>query len=212
MRDDQADEADHAAHRHRGADQERRGDEDGASCPLHVDAQLGCTFLTGGQQVQVLRMSGEPGEPGERVRRGRRDELPALSRERAHQPEEHAVRLRIARDHIDQHDGGRGEDVEHDPDQQERIRRGAPTGARAEVDDADREERTGKGRERHDERDRLGPRDERHDTPHRSPARDAEEVGAGERVREQRLKRGPRRAEAAAHDGAEEHARQPRAE
>ena len=102
MRHDEADEADHAAHRDRRADQQRRRDEDGPPRRARPRRRAASALSSPTrEQVQVLRVADEPGEPRRaRRRRGHRDQPVALRRERAHDPEEDALRLRVAGDRV----------------------------------------------------------------------------------------------------------------
>jgi hypothetical protein len=104
VRHDQADEADHARHRHRGTDEQRRRHEDGPPNVLDVDAERRRTFLAGREQVQRRRVPHEHRSADGGIRSGDGDHSVALRRERAHDPEEHALRLLIARNRVHQHD------------------------------------------------------------------------------------------------------------
>ena len=64
-------------------------------------------LLAAREQVQMLRMTEEPSEADEPVDPGERDQPVALRRERSHDPEQHALCLRVARECVHQHDHGR---------------------------------------------------------------------------------------------------------
>jgi hypothetical protein len=210
VRHDQADEADHARHRHRGTDEKRRREEDGAAHALDLDAERRGALFAGCEQVQCRRVTHQRHRADRRVDADHRDQRIALCRQRPHHPEEHALRLTIAGDRVHQHDERGGERVRHDAGQEERVRRRAPAGPRHEHDAGDGRERAREGRERNQRRHRIDPEHERRRAGDGRTAADAEDVRVGERVREQALEARAGRGEARAHDGRQQHTRNAR--
>jgi hypothetical protein len=211
VRYDQADEADHSAHRDRGADQQRRNREGDAPCTSNRDPELCGTLLAEAQHVELAGVAQQPDDTDHQIHRAREHQPVALHLQAAHQPEENAVRLEEIRQRVERHDQRTGEGVADHAGEQKGVRLQPAVHGAESVDDQHRRQSAGKGTDRHQKR-RQRPAgagdDQGQHAAERRPARDTEQVRLGERIAQQRLQYGSRSRQRATDDDPHQRTRQ----
>ena len=210
VRHDEADEADDAAHRHRGAGQHGRRREHRAAHPLDVDAEARRRLLAEEQQVEVARVPARRHRTHGHRRQAHPHVGPRAVVQPAHQPEDHLVGdLPVDDAERDEQGGdGGGQRPEGDAREQQGRDGGAPGAGGDGVDGGEGGQRPREGEQREPEHGGgREPADERDDGAQRRALADADDAGLGQGVAEEPLHLRPRHREGAPHQRRDGHAR-----
>src|ERR1035437_4207271 len=216
VRHEKAHESDDAGVRDGRGGEERRRDVGRSLRRLHADSERPGRLLTECERVEGASERQEEGQREGHVDGQRHDRTRRRARQRAKHPEHERLRARgVAKGEKEQQDR-RGERVHDDTREEESTAVQPATRRRPDADDEDGRQRAEKRRERQrerveDSRPHSGGRAETEERPDERSARgasgDAEEIGIGERVSEQSLKRGAREGQRAAHEHGQQRAR-----
>jgi len=211
---DQTHEADQPGYRYRCADHQRGCAEQHPLGPLHIDAELRRGLLAERQQVQPPGQGKGAGEAQRQEGRHPARQLEARIREVSDQPEEDAGPLHQTGHGGQEDDGGRCEGVEDDTGEEQRGGRepSGPAGDGEQQENGQDGSGEGGGRDR-GVAETEGAAEHQHGDPAEGgTTRDAEDVGIGERVAEQRLEERARHRQGSADQRGEHDPRQADAE
>jgi hypothetical protein len=217
VRDDETHEADQAGHRHGKTGEQRPQHERPALHAFDVHTDLHRSLLAKTEGV-VIACHHEQGDDDESEHRCEQTESGRLvRRDLTHQVEDDLVELLERRQTLDEVDQGGAEGVEDGPGQQDRINRQTAADRGDPLDQHQRAERPGERRrgDPQSAEQRVSPtqaEQQRQHTSDAGPARDAEDVGVGQWIAQQRLKDDTGDGQGAAEQRSEQHTWQAEAE
>ncbi len=208
----QADETDHAGHRHRHADP-GGGEQDQPPLEgLHLDAEVACLPFTQQQGVEGVGIAQEQNEQGHQGQQRQRHVHRLARRQRPHLPQAQVAQHLIVGEIGEQADHGAGQRGDGHPGQQHDGDRGAPFPGAEQIDQGGGQRPAEKG-EQGQQADAeqalplLTEGGQQHDGQRRTerrPAGDPDDAGVGQGVAKQPLHHGAAEAENPSHRDAEQ--------